>query len=373
MAMPRYKYGMGNAPIRFPSAASRDGPSEAATTAAAGPSREPITSAPATSRADINPAPARPPRWSMFGSSTAKGAAAVAGDDTGPMEAKSDKQRTLKHHASVQGLQPATRTAVSAAHADLKRPRTHSFGQEAATKDARTDSAARTRKLSAPKTGAASSPQPSPNPGPRPRSLCAERWEHSGTRVSWFFESALPGTASVARAPTERTSLLRTPEGRSAARTPAGEMAEWQCRQGSPCPSIRSVGSAAAASRLRPSSLFWTDIHADLAAERQEESQAPGASYGAARPNSLGHALDHGGDSARPPSDNDDPYGYRALAGPALLPSFHEQRRAQAEQKKRMARSCTSTPAAASSATRWLALAALVCFAAGSALFFFVL
>lgn len=60
-------------------------------------------------------------------------------------------------------------------------------------------------------------------------------------------------------------------------------------------------------STLRPSSWLWTATDQDL------QSSLPPSKYGSISSNSI-RVTSH-----------DDPYGYRAMAGPALLPIFHEQ------------------------------------------------
>lgn len=83
---------------------------------------------------------------------------------------------------------------------------------------------------------------------------------------------------------------------------------------------------------LRPKSFFWSEAEA-----QRREVQADSATGQPARPKSSYGALEGNCD----PVNEADPYGYRALAGPALLPSFHEQQQQkvlgqrQAEERKR--------------------------------------
>ena len=76
-----------------------------------------------------------------------------------------------------------------------------------------------------------------------------------------------------------------------------------------------------------PSSLFWTAQEADALqagntniAKRQQQR-----SYGAVESSA---------------SNLDDPYGYRQLAGPALLPSYHEEQQKQQRLKQVNSRTC---------------------------------
>jgi hypothetical protein len=83
----------------------------------------------------------------------------------------------------------------------------------------------------------------------------------------------------------------------------------------------------------RPSSLFWTatpEVNESTSTLRKQKS------YGAIEST----------------INQDDPYGYRALAGPALLPSYHEEQQKQQKLKEVNSRTCGPTIAVIQ-AKRW--------------------
>lgn len=93
--------------------------------------------------------------------------------------------------------------------------------------------------------------------------------------------------------------------------------------------------STSVSASIRPSSLFWTDYAG-------EEQQAEVVGQGTATNNRLIKSKSSYGavESAPASYADDDPYGYRAMAGPALLPSFHEQQREQQRHKEAKSRTC---------------------------------
>jgi hypothetical protein len=91
--------------------------------------------------------------------------------------------------------------------------------------------------------------------------------------------------------------------------------------------------SASVSSSIRPSSLFWTDYDAERSetgASKQGQQLKAKRSYGAMDSSGL----------PKEEEDPNDPYGYRFLAGPALLPSFHEEQQTKQKLKEVKSRTC---------------------------------
>ncbi|UZJ53231.1 hypothetical protein CBS101457_002551 [Exobasidium rhododendri] len=107
--------------------------------------------------------------------------------------------------------------------------------------------------------------------------------------------------------------------------------------------------SASVSTSTRPRSLFWTEYEPENSGKgvgKERQLTKSKSSYGATDTykNTEGEG------------DPTDPYGYRFLAGPSLLPSFHEEQ--QNKQKLREAKSRTCGPRIeAVRRKKWLILA----------------
>lgn len=139
-------------------------------------------------------------------------------------------------------------------------------------------------------------------------------------------------TASIApKEPQSRVSQ-RQPDEKTRLCVGDGDMSQRQAR-----PASASISCSS-----RPSSLFWT-------APEAEPVQSRGSG-----PRSYGTT-----ETLASSAVEDDPYGYQALAGPSLLPSFHEQQMKQ--QKEREVNSRTRGPSIAAIKRRGWLIVAVAC------------
>lgn len=85
--------------------------------------------------------------------------------------------------------------------------------------------------------------------------------------------------------------------------------------------------SASISCSSRPNSLFWTASEVETAQSKMNLSRSYGSTETATTNCAAAAAAE-------------DPYGYRALAGPSLLPSFHEQQLKQQKEREVNSRTC---------------------------------
>ena len=332
MAMPRYKYAIGNAPVRFPSLSSQNtvegqqGSSEVAEVP--GQQRE-IPSKQTNEEAAVQ---ARPKRWSFFfGSSSEPESNAIRktlshqnlrkGSDSSAMSSKDD--------TSVTSIQCHSHSQSSASINDRQRSKSlHAHGPTLAPIATVPDHARPQRQVRS--------------------SLYSPRLDGETRRskhVSWVVP-----TDSTSRT-SSRSNSVRSGIEANEHSSLLGDMSQRQANQ-------RPLSA-----NFRPSSLFWTDIE-----RRGSDGGRAGNESGTSTPRipsrSASPALKTYGATDSPPNqtvgtpDEEDPYGYRALAGPALLPTFHERQKSKQAAASRTT-STLSALAPSCSSTSWISLLGL--------------
>lgn len=129
--------------------------------------------------------------------------------------------------------------------------------------------------------------------------------------------SLLQANASRSQSPTPSLRSQRLPD----EKTPLVGTSRTMT-QTSPRPASTSISASS-----RPSSLFWTESEAEPVMVPTAQLANTKTTYGSTL------------ESSKQPS-NDDPYGYRAMAGPSLLPFYHEQHVKQQMESEAKNRSC---------------------------------
>ncbi|PWN35055.1 uncharacterized protein FA14DRAFT_160382 [Meira miltonrushii] len=326
MAMPRYKYAIGNAPVRFPSLSSQntEGQEGGSKVAEEAVQQEDTKTDPITTTTE-----ARPKRWSfLFGGSS----------EPEPTSIK----KTLSHQDLRKGSDSSTMSS--------KDDSTVTSMQRTSTSqsDTLTNDRQRSKSMHAP--GSTLAPVPTVPDHARPQrqvrsSLYSPRIDgetRRSKRVSWV----VPST-STSRESSRANSVRSGVE----ANEQTGLLGDMSQRQASQRP---------LSATFRPSSLFWTDIE-----RRGSDGGQAGNESGTSTPRIPSRSASpaprrYGAteDQSVETPDEDDPYGYRALAGPALLPTFHERQKSKQAAASRSSSTLSAfTPTCSS--TSWISLLGL--------------
>lgn len=339
--MPRYKYAIGNAPVRFPSLQSQSSIKEEEQSVTGkgqpgsdhGPRMSPSLSAVQDDGLQAH-GNARPNRWSLL--SLVGGETKAADGQVKRTRSQQDLRKSSGSSSLASGDPIGRSSSAEPGEAERQRSASMFSNPEAVTLPAH----ARVKKA-----------QGGLSPGPR-SSLYSPRIDgeqRQSKRVSWIMPVDDNTSRSNSRASSVHSGVESATEQTGLLRGQNREMAQRQHDHRPPSPSVL-------AAPIRPSSLFWTEIGArhqsdgkkgETVTQNAENGQAPSPpprSYGAISSASI--------EQATTPNE-EDPYGYRAMAGPALLPTFHErqQNREAAKSSMLATRTCSTSS--------WLALVGL--------------
>jgi hypothetical protein len=335
MAMPRYKYAIGNAPVRFPSLSSQntvevqEGGSKVV--------QEPVQreeandTEPSARRTEEAATQARPKRWSfLFGGSSEPESKAIKKTLSHQDLRKGSGSSTMssKDDTTVTSMQRTSSSHSTDLINDRQRSKSmHAHGPTLAPINTVPDHARPPRQVRS--------------------SLYSPKLDGEIRRskhVSWVVPSENTSRGS------SRANSVRSGVEANEQTSLLGDMSQ------------RQAGQRPLSATFRPSSLFWTDIErrgSDGGKSGNESgTSTPRVPSRSASPALKTYGATEGPDQSVETPDEDDPYGYRALAGPALLPIFHErQKNKQAAASRSTSTLSAFTPSCSS--TSWISLLGL--------------